>query len=212
MCFHFGGVYQIALLYVSINTANIIAYFQTLQGRCDQCQQNNTDTTTRGESWKPTPVPQELLTDYPAEFKLQLVEDEIDGVAVHPSLEKHFISLAEQIAMLQEHLNKREDQLDKNEETVLIFKGLAEELLSWINQQTILPVMNKLPDANLEQLEDDISIIQVSSITTSKYIGRSCCVYAHKLVKIPCLMMWIIKLVRYCSIDEAEVGNALSAT
>ena len=135
--------------------------FQALQDRCDGCQQNNTNTATRGESWKPTAVPQELLICYPAEFKLQPATDEIDGVTLHPSLEEHFISLAEQIEMLQGQLNNREDQLDKNEETVLIFKGLAEELLDWINQQIVLPIMNKLPDANLEQLEEDIGLLQV---------------------------------------------------
>ncbi|XP_065895085.1 uncharacterized protein [Dysidea avara] len=133
---------------------------QTLQGRCDKCQQNNVDTGTRGESWKPTPIPQELLADYPADFKLQPAADEIDGVTVHPTVEEHFTSLAEQVEALQTLLNKREDQLDKNEETVLIFKGLADDLLNWINQQCALPVMNKLPDADSEQLEEDIGVVQ----------------------------------------------------
>ena len=62
---------------------------------------------------------------------------------------------------LQVQLDKREDKLEKNEETVLIFKGLSEELLNWLEQQLALPIMNRLPDADQEQLKDDISILQV---------------------------------------------------
>ena len=62
---------------------------------------------------------------------------------------------------LQVQLDKHEDKLEKNEETVLIFKGLSEELLNWLEQQLALPIMNRLPDADQEQLKDDISILQV---------------------------------------------------
>ena len=161
--------------------------FQALQDKCDGCQQNNTNTAARGESWKPTAVPQELLAHYPAEFKLQPATDEIDGVALHPSLEKHFISLGEQIEMLQGQLNNREDQLDKNEETVLIFKGLAEELLVWINQQIVCRIMNKLPDANLEQIEEDIGLLQVFYCTSllnihAQYVTRFTVFCTHQIL------------------------------
>jgi len=119
------------------------------------------DVGIEGESWLPTLVPQDLLADYPVEFRLQPAADEIDGIAVYPSVKEHLSGLDDQIKTLQVMLNKREDQLDKNEETVLMFKGLAEDLLNWINQQCALCVMNKLPDANLEQLEEDIGVVQV---------------------------------------------------
>ena len=61
-------------------------------------------------------------------------------------------------------LDKREDKIEKNEETVLIFKGLSDDLLNWLEQQLALPIMNKLPDADQEQLKEDISIFQVLAI------------------------------------------------
>ena len=164
--------------------------FQALQGRCAKCQQNNVDTGTRGKSWKPTPIPQELLANYPADLKLQPAADEIDGVTVHPTVEEHFTSLAEQVEALQTLLNNREDQLDKNEETVLIFKGLADDLLNWINQQCALPVMNKLPDADLEQLEEDIGVVQVNWCVCA-CVCTYVCTYVHEYLLNMDTVVWL---------------------
>ena len=112
-----------------------------------------------GVSWQPTIIPGHLLVEFPSEFR---PDDEADGKDSDWLVHNHLDVLAEQMAALQAQLDKREDKLEKNEETVLIFKGLSSDLLNWLEQQHALPVMNKLPDAILEQLEEDIELLQVS--------------------------------------------------
>ena len=109
-------------------------------------------------SWQPTKVPQHLLVEFPSELRS---DDEADGEDSGWLVHNHFDVLARQMATLQAQLDKHEDKLEKNEETILIFKGLSNDLLSWLQQQLALSEMNKLPDANQEQLEKDISVLQV---------------------------------------------------
>ena len=90
----------------------------------------------------------------------------------------HFDVLAKQMVALQAQLDKREDKLEKNEEMILIFKGLSNDLLSWLEQQLVLSVMNKLPDANQKQLEEDISVLEVY-ISVYVYINYVCVYYNY---------------------------------
>ena len=109
-------------------------------------------------SWQPTKIPEDLLVEFPSELR---PDDEADAKNSDWLVHNHFDVLAKQMATLQAQLDKHEDKLEKNEETILIFKGLSNELLSWLQQQLVLSVMIKLPDANQEQLEEDISVLQV---------------------------------------------------
>ena len=133
--------------------------FQALQCKCKEFQEKRDKKIASGVSWQPTKIPAHLLVEFPSEFR---PDDEADGEDSDWLVHNHFDVLAEQMATLQAQLDKREDKLEKNEETVLIFKGLSSHLLKWLEQQLTLPVINKLPDANQEQLEEDIEVLQVS--------------------------------------------------
>ena len=120
-------------------------------------QEKRDSKEAAGVSWQPTKIPKHLLVEFPSE----LFSDEADGEDSDWLVHNQFDVLAKQMATLQAQLDKHEDKLEKNEETILIFKGLSNDLLSWLQLQLALPEMNKLPDANLEQLQKDISVLQV---------------------------------------------------
>jgi len=135
-----------------------ILSFQALQTKCKEYQQKGDLKKNSGFSWQPTKIPRHLLIEFPSELHPHHGDDETDSDWL---VENHFGVLAKQMTKLQEQLDKREDNLEKNEETVLIFKGLANDLLNWLEQQLALIVIKKLPDANREQLEQDIDTVQV---------------------------------------------------
>lgn len=137
----------------------MIVSLQSLQSKCKEYQEKRNKKRTSGVSWQPTKIPTHLLAEFPSEFR---PDDEADGEDSDWMIHNHFEALSDQMAALQAQLDKREDRLEKNEETVLIFKGLSNDLLNWLEQQLALPMMNKLPDASQEQLEEDIAVLQVS--------------------------------------------------
>ena len=51
---------------------------------------------------------------------------------------------------------------------------MSSDLLNWLEQQLTLPVMNKLPDANQEWLEEDIEVLQWLVRIMRTYIITSC--------------------------------------
>ena len=157
MVFWFSVLFSTIVLTVTI--MHCFVSFQALKSKCKQYQEIRDQKISSGMSWQPTKVPAHLLVDFPSDF---CPDDWTDGEDSDWLVHNHFDVLAEQMAALQAQLDKREDNLEQNEETVLIFKGLSNDLLKWLNHQLTLPVMNKLPDANQEQLEEDISVLEVS--------------------------------------------------
>ena len=132
---------------------------QALQSKYKEYQEKRDSKVALSVSWQPTKIPKHLLVDFPSELR---PDDEACDEDSNWLVHNHFDALAKEMATLQAQLDKHEDKLEKNEETVLIFKGLSSDLLSWLEQHLALPVMNKLPDANQEQLEEEISTLQVS--------------------------------------------------
>ena len=51
---------------------------------------------------------------------------------------------------------------------------MSSDLLNWLEQQLTLPVMNKLPDANQEWLEEDIEVLQRLVRIMRTYVIMSC--------------------------------------